>query len=122
MNIPYSEHENITRIIERDTKFLEKYNIMDYSLLFGIAHRRRDSIFENLLDNGRISFTKKKDFAYFMSIIDIFQKYTIKKRMEHSLKSLKLSAKESRMISCIPPKPYSDRFNNFVKTYILNKN
>ena len=113
----------LAKLLERDTKLLRKFGIMDYSLLFGIAEAK--NIFENNIinfkkdDNAnlRIVFSEKNNYIYFFSIIDIFQEYNLIKRIEHSYKTLNAS---SHSISSIPPKDYGDRFCYFMFTKLLN--
>ena len=91
---------------------------MDYSLLLGIAERQSGIVKEPLHimneKNMRIIPSKLNGYIYFASIIDIFQKYNISKKIERSFKSIKLSARKANMISSIPPKPYADRFFHFM--------
>ena len=93
---------------------------MDYSLLLGIAERIPGEPIdqEKSRENAyRIIYSDCGNYVYFLSIIDIFQKYNFQKKIEHSLKALKTKSNE---ISSIAPKPYADRFYYFVLTHILN--
>ena len=94
---------------------------MDYSLLLGIAECTENNVdmLDMKLKDCRIFYSPNKKYVYFMSIIDIFQVYNLHKKMEHSLKALKLSSRKGKLISAIPPKPYADRFNNFILAYVL---
>ena len=115
---------NLSQIIERDIKFLERAKIMDYSLLLGVVEcnygaktirflkkKRKNKVF-----NFRMIYSEDYTKIYFLTIIDIFQRYNFIKRMEHSLKSFKPRGK---YISAISPKPYADRFYNFIHSNLL---
>lgn len=94
---------------------------MDYSFLVGIHQNYiPKSINFNKQPNKHISFFKKDDGGlysietgelYFFTIIDIFTEWTVKKRMENSIKSL---VYESTGISAIPPHLYRERFLKFM--------
>ena len=104
--------------------FLAKFGIMDYSLLFGIAERNivRQAESEEYFEKGyaRIIFSEDNNYLYFLNIIDFLQEYNLSKRIEHSLKRIKLSSSKAKNISAIPPKLYSSRFCHFIFTKLLN--
>lgn len=52
-----------------------------------------------------------------MGIIDILQEYNTEKQMERFFKTM-FQCKNADGISCIPPKPYSERFVNKIKDII----
>ena len=91
---------------------------MDYSLLLGIAEGKAERNKEEVR-GGRIIYSDDENLVYFLSIIDIFQKYNLSKSTEHLLKSIKLSGKQSGQVSSIPPKPYADRFHHFIVTHFI---
>jgi 1-phosphatidylinositol-4-phosphate 5-kinase len=62
-------------------------------------------------DHGGIRSTNG-DKIYFLGVIDIFTFFNSKKKVEHFLKKLKY---EEMTVSCIPPKPYSNRFYDFIE-------
>ena len=97
---------------------------MDYSLLLGIAKKcpksNLNAIKTPINDNNyRIIYSADGDYVYFMSIIDIFQEYNFRKRMEHSFKALK---GKGYLLSSVPPKPYANRFSYFIISNILDLN
>lgn len=104
------KNEFLSNLIE-DCKFLTSLEIMDYSLLLGVANLKEDDKFEN----GKTKFTCMKSFdskhKYYLGIIDILQKWNLKKIAELSLKSVKYDKTE---ISSVPPKEYSQRFYDFI--------
>ena len=110
-------------MIENDSKFLAKLKIMDYSLLLGIAPKNPKDL--KKIDNSHNSHTKIDEncrrikslcsnYIYYFNIIDIFQEYNTKKKLENSLRTLKLSRTQGNLISAIPPKLYANRFVRFI--------
>ncbi|KAG2260960.1 hypothetical protein Bca52824_080254 [Brassica carinata] len=56
------------------------------------------------------------DVIFYLGIIDIFQDYGVRKRIEHCYKSIQHS---SKTISAVHPKTYSSRFQDFVPQIFL---
>ncbi|KAL0797272.1 hypothetical protein Bca101_052446 [Brassica carinata] len=56
------------------------------------------------------------DVIFYLGIIDIFQDYGVRKRIEHCYKSIQHS---SKTISAVHPKTYSSRFQDFVSQICL---
>lgn len=56
------------------------------------------------------------DVILYLGIIDIFQDYGVRKRIEHCYKSIQHS---SKTISAVHPKIYSSRFQDFVSQIFL---
>ncbi|AEE27290.1 Phosphatidylinositol-4-phosphate 5-kinase core [Arabidopsis suecica] len=56
------------------------------------------------------------DVILYLGIIDIFQDYGVRKRLEHCYKSIQHS---SKTISAVHPKMYSSRFQDFVSQIFL---
>lgn len=56
------------------------------------------------------------DVILYLGIIDIFQDYGVRKRIEHCVKSIQHS---SKTISAVHPKIYSSRFQDFVSQIFL---
>ena len=54
-----------------------------------------------------------KDYSkiYFIGIIDILTFYGMTKKMEYTVKKIRFGDQAS----CIPPKPYGERFISFMK-------
>lgn len=104
-------------IITQDCNFLESMEIMDYSLLLGIAKNIENY---DLKDNLKNRFTRIKSKSgnemYYMGVIDILQKWNLKKKAEMSFKSFLL---EKNQLSSIPPKDYAQRFIDFVTTKLI---
>jgi 1-phosphatidylinositol-4-phosphate 5-kinase len=75
--------------------------------------RHKPSMFCAMADNGGMLSADRTKLYYF-SIIDILTEYNTKKKIEHATKAFILS----KDISCVPPKPYADRFIKFMEQII----
>lgn len=137
-----SENERNTFIssLKNDVVWLQKNNIMDYSLLVGIHDKNRPLVRQTVLNlkSGRFedvdlsSIAKKEAYnqvrkstlsrfsvinaeevneTYYIAIIDILQPYNAKKKAENFVKSMYL---DGECISAIPSKDYGDRFFDFI--------
>lgn len=114
--------------LKRDAEFLSQHNVMDYSLLVGMADdgsedktsKRKpnmvDSSFQNIFQQymhgtGSLNADSgEKEIAYF-GIIDVLQQYNTRKKLEHLLKSVRY---EGDNISIVQPSYYAKRFVDFI--------
>jgi len=121
--------------VASDCKFLEKFDIIDYSLILGIhyfddwpssadgeggsddaqreaEHKFRKSYPEKLFGEiiGRSETSELVGEMYFMTIIDMLQPYNLRKQLEYGVKSIKYGDD----ISVIPPSQYASRFVAFI--------
>jgi len=111
--------------LEADAKFLEESNVMDYSFLLGISRiDPKNPLPPEPIEEGsrpQISSIWKRDYGgifsvdrdevYFFTIIDIFQQWNVRKKVENSFKSLMY---EANGISAVPPSLYRERFVKFI--------
>ena len=118
MNFFPKDIKRLKLIIERDTKFLSKQNIMDYSLLLGIGKKKKGLL-------GQI-YTKEKEkyvysvegkYVFYLRIIDYLQYYGMGKKAERWAKGI-IKPRGTKLISSIPPKPYANRFTAFIFTKV----
>jgi len=133
--------------LKRDCKFLGQLNIMDYSLLIGIHYADREndrsgppsplppaiaakmngpepdyfhSIFQTN-DGGMRAVDDSGNLTgiyYYMGIIDILMLYSVRKKVEHTYKTLRYR-KDGSEISSISPPDYATRFYEFTSTSIV---
>ena len=75
----------------------------------------RTSALENPTRRGIES--KDSTLVYFIGIIDILQEYNLEKKTEHFLKT-KVLKRDASGISAIPPVPYAQRFQEYIKKKI----
>ena len=102
-------NEIIARVLELDSEMLERYEIMDYSLLLLI-----DKVNETNKDLlKRKNYFCLTDSIVRVGIIDYLQCYSSRKKLETRINSLRLD--ESNNYSCIPPDLYRRRFLDMVK-------
>ncbi|GAM23972.1 hypothetical protein SAMD00019534_071470 [Acytostelium subglobosum LB1] len=59
------------------------------------------------------------DEHYFMGIIDILMLYSLRKKLEHTYKTLKFGSGSKHEISSVSPAEYSKRFQDFLSTIIV---
>jgi len=109
--------------IKNDAAFFELHNLIDYSLLVTVVEK--SMLPEGYLEaqrkkkNYRILYSKKNDnLVYFTGVIDYFQKYTTKKKIEKILKSLKMCNAKLET-SSQPPDRYASRFFRKMTKYCL---
>ncbi|SBS80021.1 phosphatidylinositol-4-phosphate 5-kinase, putative (PIP5K) [Plasmodium ovale curtisi] len=130
INVGPQNKEKLLKILKLDADFLKENLLLDYSLLFGIHYKElsRDLVnwsrtktgevrhvfddhgiclaarpFHQCDHGGMINVDKNK--VFFFGIIDIFTKWNLKKKFEHTFRTIqKLDGKN---ISCIHPKAYA---------------
>ncbi|KAL9646006.1 hypothetical protein ABK040_000446 [Willaertia magna] len=128
---------NFYRRIEKDIRFLQENDIMDYSLLLGVhSHKERTAEESQLLRRLKLPHKNDTQFngiyknccsssdgqeIYFFGIIDILQKFNSRKQVEkvvksgmHSLKA-KIVNRTKERVSVEKPFKYGQRFENFMK-------
>lgn len=127
-----SRRQHFLDQITSDCKFLEKFEIIDYSLILGIhytddgvgtgaggetsdeAHNKSTSpptqerLYGEII--GKDADNAVVDEMYFMTIIDVLQPYNFRKQLEYGVKSLRYGDD----MSVIPPSQYASRFISFI--------
>lgn len=112
ININSIEAEKIFKSLELDTKLLETYEIMDYSML--VLFQETNSIENSPQSEIYNNFFRFGDFSGYVGVIDYFQTFTIRKKLENKFNQIK-----ANNFSCIPPFHYRKRFLNMIAN-ILN--
>jgi len=115
-----------------DCKFLEKFEIIDYSLIYGVHYADQDEpnsppaaatgggAHTSILTANHSEIVAKDEHEapvgeiYFMTIIDILQPFNLRKQMEYGIKSIRYGD----AISVIPPSQYSNRFISFLTAVV----
>lgn len=99
--------EEIISCLEGDFRLLEKFDIMDYSLIVGIPiHELRESNIIQMSDSVVIG------------IIDILQKYNLKKKYEKKIKSLLTNPEK---LSVLDSPSYLKRISKFIREIFINQ-
>jgi hypothetical protein len=131
-----------------DSEFLERHNIMDYSLLLGICEadaaapsappvaaevtasdmaalvtEMNDDSQRNVrslfeMYRGGTRSTDEHREIYYCGIIDILQVYSLKKQLEHQYKATRYDASG---VSVTRPHVYAARFRTFLSSIILHE-
>ncbi len=100
----------LSEILEKDTLFLSKNNIINYSFYIGIADIKEAESFENE-ENEEGILSLDKNNMYYFGISDIFMEYNTGEKVEDIFKKIT----KGIGISVVPPDEYKNRFDNFIK-------
>ena len=110
IHVSESSAKRLFKAVENDINLLEKFKIMDYSLLVAVKLEKEASKYffesETQLEAG-----------FSIGIIDFLQQYDRKKKFESISKKI-LTMRPRSEISSINPKDYKIRFFNFVNGII----
>eukprot|EP00939_MAST-03C_sp_MAST-3C-sp1_P002641 g2641.t1 len=137
--LPKGEYDDLTQQLKIDTWFLERNNIMDYSLLLGISEalkkppeRTEGKQFSRWQRvgggiqcsrgacRGRADASSGSVYeCYVLSIIDILQQFTWKKQAESVWKQQKYGSEVQ--ISCVDAETYAARFREFMNNTVFQK-
>lgn len=109
------EMPEVLESIELDTDLLRKHKLMDYSLLMGLDDRH---FLNSSMSKGNNVFKIGK-YSVIIGIIDYFQAYNIRKKLEKGYKMIKSKSEE---VSVMSPEPYRTRFMNLMKTIFSSTN
>lgn len=128
------DKQQLDHMIKRDSEFLMRHGLMDYSLLLVIEKIQApgqdgiidsdfsDKIVRNVWSEAysRTSMKKYKTF-YHIGIIDYLQLWDKSKRVEQCLK-VKFRGHKSQELSAIEPKAYKQRFDHFISSRVFKLN
>lgn len=123
--------EKIINQLDNDAAFLERNNVMDYSLLLGMSEMIAEEAeiyqeYDQMNDVERPYFIghqldvtdgKKKGYRICMGIIDTLQGFALRKKLEFAAKTVQFCS--GSVMSVVPPHRYKSRFINFLKTKFL---
>jgi 1-phosphatidylinositol-4-phosphate 5-kinase len=128
--------------LRRDSAFLAEHNVMDYSLLVGVYYETEENkesdnkarvdfaqnnpgdlsgcrtIFQ-AIEGGMEGFNpaENRKELYFTGIIDILQRYKLRKKLEHLFKSIPFKGDE---LSVVEPSFYAKRFWEFMSNNVVD--
>ena len=110
------EREGILSILEADSVFLMKHNIMDYSLLLVIE----EAGMMTLLNPSIIQRedTRNKYGGQHLGIIDYLQTYNSSKKAETWWKT-RVLCKNPKLLSSVTPAVYQQRFYSFMQEHVF---
>lgn len=69
-------------------------------------------LLQDKTDSAEVELFEVYDVVLYLGIIDTLQEYNVRKKLEHTYKSLQF---DPMSISVIEPKIYSNRFINFLE-------
>eukprot|EP01059_Diplonema_ambulator_P012890 TRINITY_DN23386_c0_g1_i1.p1 TRINITY_DN23386_c0_g1~~TRINITY_DN23386_c0_g1_i1.p1 ORF type:complete len:923 (+),score=80.70 TRINITY_DN23386_c0_g1_i1:114-2882(+) len=118
-----ASHRKFMEQLKSDAKYLEKCNIIDYSLLLGI-HKSHLPIPGEVdpkdplrgFHGGFPSCNRRE--IYYAGIIDITTDYNVMKKVEHYAKSVRY-LRNPEGVSCVGPQKYRERFVRFMESRFL---
>jgi hypothetical protein len=123
----------VMRQLHIDVAFLRANNIMDYSLILGVAGPRdglKEGEVRDVLDEGGMTRSKFQSYCggvrssetpevFYFAIIDILQPYDWKKTMETRYKKKSgVSDLSKAAISSVPANEYGVRFLRYVESWM----
>lgn len=100
----------VMEAIERDTAFLTKHNLMDYSLIVGVSKDVNSAADDIVTDIGVyagkpfVSTVEGEDRVMYIGIIDYLQQWNGSKKVAKAIKMLEHNK------ATVPPKRYGARF------------
>ena len=118
-NLSSFDGRNLLTCIEKDSEFLQEYNITDYSLLVFVHRYQKEDIFNNL---GNLRIMRSVDYKYIFnfSIIDFLGTFNLEKKGEKFAKEFVAYIKKMKdtNFSVMDPVNYGGRFINYSHTII----
>lgn len=101
---------NFLKALNRDSMWLRDHNLIDYSLLIGIVKNQGNTDVK-----GLSGIWEGENATYFLGIIDILQRYNLRKSVESLVKTKVLGQKN---ISAVKPDYYQKRFYLWIRQHI----
>ena len=114
-----SHSKNLIKSIKNDSEFLERFEVIDYSLLVFVHKYRQNDICLSLNNYG-IMKSEDKNYLFEFSIIDFLGPFNFEKKSEKLAKTFVGYIKQMKdtNFSVLDPKRYGLRFRNFAEKVI----
>ena len=114
-----SHSKNLIKSIKNDSEFLERFEVIDYSLLVFVHKYRQNDICLSL-NNCGIMKSEDKNYLFEFSIIDFLGPFNFEKKSEKLAKTFVGYIKQMKdtNFSVLDPKRYGLRFRNFAEKVI----
>uniref|UniRef100_A0A915CZG7 PIPK domain-containing protein n=1 Tax=Ditylenchus dipsaci TaxID=166011 RepID=A0A915CZG7_9BILA len=138
--LPVEAKKQILELLKKDTEFLTKLHLMDYSLLVGIHDLEQGAKeaeeqqaagsthhpYVSDPDSGeeigptlqRVHAESPRKLIYFIGLVDILTYYGVKKRTASAAKSVKYGS-EAEEISTVKPEKYARRLLEFINQNVV---
>ena len=112
--------KNILSSIYNDSRFLQKYNVTDYSLLIFVNKYNKKNL-EKQVGNYNIMSELNKKYIFNFSIIDFLGTFTLGKKGEKLMKEIVgvFKSSEGKNFSVQNPQNYGNRFRKYAKNIII---
>jgi len=124
-------NEELHRVLQSDTQFLERLRIMDYSLILSIQEMSKDAHaavhttpfsklmggLEGMAHCDARGCKPVEECIFHIGIVDMLTTYDFKKQLAHTLKSNTIA--HFCDIDTEPPDVYAERFRSYFKRKIL---
>ena len=127
------DRAKVWSMICADCEFLQRQNLLDYSLLIGIYRppatlipQQKQALLQSLAAQcrGTAAVSRDRQKVFFFGVIDVLEKYTIRWRVQRVvlrlLYGLAWRWTSSDGISAMPPPLYADRFRTFMAHEVLH--
>ena len=127
------DRARVWAMICADCDFLQRQNLLDYSLLVGVYRppaslvpAQKQEMLQQLASacRGTGAVSRDRQKVYFFGIIDVLEKFTIRWRVQRAvlrlLYGLAMRWSYAEGISAMPPPLYADRFRTFAAHEVLH--
>lgn len=115
IQLDHAKRQELAKQLKTDCTFLNDNNLMDYSLLLGVA---TPSLQDPLPTTFRCLQDQDGNLISFC-IIDYLQQFNFWKYLENRYKSITKNQKTKKLISCVMPKEYCERFYIFINSLVV---
>ena len=112
--------KQLLRQMKKDSLFLSKNSLMDYSLLVILNTNTKQCPSEIYQFKGS-NPSPKVNTCIHIGIIDILQTYNLKKKLERFYKTKRIFKVYKSEVSALDPKNYKRRFDKFCKSIVKTK-
>ena len=118
-----SSRKDLPRITFK-SELRELYFAASPQLLSLPTSMKKSGDFDNFYVSTQVRSKEYKSSQqnYHFGIIDYLQDYNFQKKAERLLHKISKPGKVHDKISCVPPKLYASRFNQFLNEFVLNPN
>ena len=118
-NLNSYDGRNLITCIEKDSLFLERYSVTDYSLLVFVHRYQREDICQNF-GNLRIMQSYDNKYIFNFSIIDFLGTFNFEKKSEKLAKDFVSLIKKTKdtNFSVLDPTRYGLRFRSYARSII----
>eukprot|EP00939_MAST-03C_sp_MAST-3C-sp1_P002053 g2053.t1 len=107
----------VVRRIKRDSAFLMRHGIMDYSLLIGVQNHVTSNVASGASLHGGLPSRHMNSKTYYMGVIDILRVFNFQKAIENFNKQYLLC--RGKRISAVRPPTYKMYFDQYIESHVF---